>query len=140
MGIYILVMAFVCVGGLFAYLGYSQMKSNKEKFANWLRIEGTVVELVGLYGGSHGRTLYAPRYRYTVQGVECTAVSDTAAAPPAYAVGDTVRVLVNPQKTSQATIIDSSTAVFSYGMLAMGVVTIALGLLFGWLANASGKQ
>jgi hypothetical protein len=59
--------------------------------------------------------------------------SDTAASPSDYAVGDTSRLVVNPEKTDESAAIDRNTSFFSYGLLALGLGVAAVGLLVGWL-------
>jgi Protein of unknown function (DUF3592) len=138
MGPYVLVLMFVGVGALFTYLGWNQMVSTRQKLATWLRMQGTVVGFEER-PGSKGRTLYAPKYRYTADGREHTATSEVASSPADYQAGDTVNLVVNPLKTEESEVVDGNTMIFSYGMLAAGVVALAVGLLVLW-AVASGQM
>ncbi|MBZ5590424.1 MAG: DUF3592 domain-containing protein [Acidobacteriia bacterium] len=131
MGLYVLVAMFVGVGVLFSWLGWNAIVSTRKKLASWLRVEGTVVGLEE-QPDNRGRTLYAPVYRYTADGVH-TATSSTASSPSRYKVGDPVRVVVNPVKADESEVIDATTAIFSYGLMAAGVVALAVGLLVLWL-------
>jgi hypothetical protein len=137
MGPYVLVLMFVGIGGLFTLLGHSNLKSIRKNRATWLSIQGAVVDLVERTG-SKGKTLYAPVYRYTVSGAEYTATSNTASTPPGYKVGDPIKLVVNPEKPGDSEVIDSSTWIFSCGLLTMGVLVLAIGILLAWLV-ATGK-
>lgn len=132
MGPYVLALMFVSFGVLFTFLGYSNVKSVRRKRATWLAFPGTVVDLVESEGDK-GKTLYAPVYRYKVNGTEYTATSDTASCPPDYKVGDTVNLVVNPGKLGESEIIDKTTTIFSWGVLWAGVVTFAVGILVAWI-------
>ncbi len=132
MGPYVLVLMFVGVGVLFTYLGYASIVSTRKKVATWLHLQGTVVGFEEQQG-SKGTTLYAPTYKYTADGREHTATSDTASSPPDYKVGDPVNLVVNPIKTDESEVIDRTTGIFTYGIFAAGVVCLAVGLLVGWL-------
>jgi len=131
MGVYVLVLMFVGAGVLFGLLGWSQIVTDRKRSASWLRVQGTVVRLEER-PGSRGSTLYAPVYRFFADG-EHTATSATASAPPDYSVGDTVSLLVNPVNAGESEVVDRNTAIFSYGVAAVGVVCLAIGLLVFWL-------
>lgn len=131
MGLYVLVAMFVGAGVLFGALGWSQIVSTRRKRATWLRVQGTVVGMQEQLGDK-GRTLYAPVYRFFADG-EHTATSATASAPPGYKVGDPINLLVNPVKADESEVLDKNTAIFSYGIAAVGVVCLAVGLLVLWL-------
>jgi Protein of unknown function (DUF3592) len=131
MGLYVLVAMFVGAGVLFAVLGWSQIVSNRRKLASWLHVQGTVVGLQAR-PGDKGGTLYAPVYRFTADG-EHTATSGTASSPPDYKVGDPINLLVNPVKADESEVFDKNTTLFSYGVAAVGVVCLAVGLLVLWL-------
>ncbi len=77
--------------------------------------------------------MYAPVYRFFADG-EHTATSGTAASPPRYKVGDPINLLVNPANAGESVVEDSTMGLFSYGVLAVGVVCLALGALVLWLA------
>ena len=131
MGLYILVLMFVGIGALFTFLGYSNMKSARLKRATWLHVQGTVVRLEER-PGDRGGTLYAPVYRYFADG-EHTATSATASSPPEYKVGDPINLVVNPTNATESEVMDKDTAIFSYGLMAAGVVCLAVGVLVAWL-------
>jgi hypothetical protein len=120
------------VGGLFTWLGFSAMRSNRARRATWIQVEGSVVGLETRQG-SKGTTLYAPVYRYCISGQEYTQVSDTASSPAAYKVGDPIHLLVDPDQRTTSMVLDNSTWMFSWGLLAVGLVTLAVGLLAGVL-------
>lgn len=136
MGLYVLAAMFVGVGVLFTWLGCNAVVSTRKKLEAWLRVQGTVIRLEER-PGDEGGTLYAPMYRYTADG-EHTATSRTASSPPDYKVGDPINLLVNPVKADELEVIDGTTATFSYGLPAAGVVALAVGLLVLWLV-ASGQ-
>jgi len=136
-GLYALALAIVSIGALLTYLGFSQMAITRRQLATWIPVEGTVIGLVARYPSRRG-PLYAPTYRYAVLGSEHVTTADTAASPPDYAVGDTIRLVVNPVKTGESAVIDRNTALNSYGLLALGLGAAWLGLLLGWL-KASGR-
>jgi hypothetical protein len=131
MGLYVLVAMFVGVGILFTWLGWSNVVSTRREIATWLHVDGTVTGLEE-QPDSKGYTLYAPVYRYHADG-EHTATSKTASRPASYKVGDTVRLVVNPSNASESEVIDATTGIFSYGLMAAGVVALAVGLLVLWL-------
>ncbi len=84
--------------------------------------------------------MYSPVYRYTMNGVERTARSDTGSSVAEYEVGDTIKLLVNPEQPTETDVIDGSAAMFSYGLLAAGLAAIAGGLLIGWLLVTRGAS
>ena len=131
MGLYVLAFMFVGAGALLGLSGWVQIRSNRRKSASWLRVQGTVVRLEA-QGSDRGRTLYAPVYQYFADG-EHTGTSTTASAPPDYKVGDPVDLLVDPVNVGKSEIVDSNTALFSYGPAAAGAVCLAFGLLVLWL-------
>jgi hypothetical protein len=133
MGTYVLALMFVGFGCLFTYLGYFNVKSARMKRATWLPLTGSVVDFVES-PGEEGKTFYAPVYRYTVDGTECTATSATASSPPGYKVGDTVKIVVNPAKPGDSEINDRNTTMFSWGVLGMGVLALVAGLVVAWFA------
>lgn len=123
---------FLGVGGLFAWFGYSNLMENNARRKAWLSMEGSVTGFEERRG-SKGRTLYAPVYRYVVEGQELTGVSSVASAPPDYQVGSHIRLLVNPQKRDESMVLDSGALAFSWGFLLMGLFTAGVGLLAGLL-------
>ena len=131
MGLYVMMLMFVGVGLLFTYLGWSAMVSNRRKRATWLHVQGTVVGLEE-QPDNRGRTLYAPVYRFFADG-EHTATSGTASSPPDYKVGDPINLVVNPVSANESEVVDKNTAIFSYGVMAAGVVCLAVGCLVLWL-------
>ncbi len=139
MALYLLVLMFVASGGLFTYLGFRQWTSMRRKLATWTRVDGTVVEIVSRPGSS-GRTMYSPVYRYAMNGVEHTARPDTGGSVAEYEVGDTIKLVVNPEQPAETDVIDGNAAIFSYGLLAAGVAAIAGGLLIGWLRVTRGAS
>ena len=131
MGLYVLVAMFVGVGALFTWLGWSAVVSNRRRVATWLHVDGTVTGLEER-PGSKGTTLYAPVYRFFADG-EHTATSGTASSPPDYKVGDPIKLVVNPVNPGESDVVDANMAIFSYGILAAGIVCLAVGLLVLWL-------
>jgi hypothetical protein len=131
MGVYILAFMFVIGGVLFGGLGYANVVSAKKKRATWLAVAGTVIDFREQVGDK-GRTLYAPVYRYVIDGTPYTATSKVAASPAGYNIGDPIDVLVDPSRPGQSDILAGS-GVFGYGMLAMGLLCLAVGLLVAWL-------
>jgi hypothetical protein len=134
LGPYILPGLLVFAGAVFTLVGYSQVVVVRKRFATWVRAQGTVVALVARGSSSRGSTLYAPQYRYAFLGREHTATGDVASAPPGYGVGDPIRLLVNPARADESAVVDGSTTLFSYGILILGAVVLALGFVFTWLA------
>jgi hypothetical protein len=131
MGVYVLALMFLLGGLLFTLLGYSNLVSTRKERATWLAVAGTVIDFRE-ESGDRGRTLYAPVYRYLVDGTPYTATSKIAASPPGYSIGDPIQVFVNPSKPGQSDVV-AGTGVFSYGMLAMGLLALAVGVLVAWL-------
>ena len=136
MGLYVLAFMFVGAGALLGLSGWAQIRSNRRKSASWLRVQGTVVRLEA-QGSDRGRALYAPVYRYFADG-EHIATSTTASAPPDYQVGDPIGLLVDPLDVGKSEVVDSNTALLSYGPAAAGAVCFAFGVLVIWLV-ATGR-
>ena len=133
MGPWILAGLFIFVGGIFAALGWSNLKSMKRKRATWIAAQGTVVGLSEVHG-SGGRTLYAPVYHYYFNNSEHSTTSDTASAPPAYKEGDPIQLLVNPMNGDESQVIDRTVSLLTYVMTAIGALAFAIGILVAWLA------
>ena len=133
MGPYVLALMFLIGGIVFVLLGYSNLVRTGRKRATWLAREGTVVDMAE-ETDDKGKPLYAPIYRYTTDRREYTAKSNIAARPARYRMGDSIPVLVNPAKPNDSEVLDSSLSLFTYGMLAMGALVFAVGILVAWLA------
>lgn len=123
---------FCGIGGLFTWFGFSKLLTIRDRRRNWVALEGSVTGLEER-PGNEGDTLYAPVFSYTVNGREVTKVSDVASTPPAYRVGDRIRLLVDPRGRKDPMVADKSLWIFSCGLLAMGLVCLAAGLLFSGL-------
>ena len=132
-GIWILTGMFIFVGGLFAWLGYGNLMTARKRRATWMAVRGTVTGLAEVQG-SKGSTLYAPVYKYFFDGAEHTITSDTASSPPAYKEGDAIQLLVNPANGNESQVMDRTVSIFSYGLMAAGLLCLAVGLLIAWLA------
>jgi len=125
---------FIVGGALFAILGYKGLAHQKKKRAEWVAVQGTVIDLSEQEDttGKTATTLYAPIYRYTHDGNEHTATSKIAARPPAFNVGDPIALLVNPARPGESDVA-GGTGVFTYGLIVIGLLTAAVGLLVAWL-------
>ncbi len=129
---YVLAAMFAAGGTLFVVLGYANFVAERRKRAEWAAVEGTVIDF-SEQAGDKGKTLYAPIYRYTHDGLEYTATSKVASRPPDFRVGDPIAILVNPAQTNESDVA-GGTGILSAVMIGMGLLAIALGLLFGWAA------
>lgn len=129
---YVFAALFVAGGILFAVAGYSNLVAARKRRAEWVAAEGTVIDF-SEQAGDKGKTLYAPVYRYTHDGVEHTAVSKVASRPPGYLVGDPITILVNPAQPSESDV-GSGAEVFTYPMMGLGLLVLVLGLFLAWLA------
>ena len=132
-GLWILTGMFLLIGALFAWLGYGNLVSAKKKRATWIAVQGTVTGLSEV-PGDKGATLYAPIYKYYFNNAEHTATSDTASYPPAYKEGDPIQLLVDPADGDRSTVLNKSVSIFSYGLMGMGMLALAVGILLAWLA------
>jgi len=132
MGPWVFAGLFLLVGGLFAALGYSNLKSTRQKRSTWVMVPAKVVDLAGV-PGDKGRTLYAPVYRYWAGNAERTATATIASLPARYKVGDDIQVLVDPMNPAESELLDRTTALFTWGLLAVGLFTLAIGILILWL-------
>ena len=132
-GIWILTGMFVLIGALFTWLGYGNLASARKKRASWIAVQGTVTGFAEV-PGSKGATLYAPIYKYYFNNAEHTVTSDTASYPPAYKEGDPIQLLVDPADGDKSTVMDKTVSIFSYGLMAAGILSLAVGLLLAWLA------
>jgi hypothetical protein len=129
---YVLATMFVAGGGLFTFLGYKALAINRKKRAEWVAVEGTVIDF-SEQAGEKGKTLYAPIYRYILDGVEHAATSTVASRPPDYRVGDPIAILVNPTRSDESDVAGGTDLVI-YTLIGMGLLALALGLFLGWLA------
>jgi len=128
---WVLVAMFIVGGALFAFLGYKNLISTRKKHADWIAVEGTVIDF-SEQPDDDGETLYAPIYRYTIDGNEHTAPSKLSSRPPAFKVGDPIALLVNPARSNESDVA-GGTGVFTYGLIVMGLLVAALGLFLAWL-------
>jgi hypothetical protein len=133
MGPYVLALVFLVVGAVFSLFGYSNLVSKRKKRATWLTVEGSVVNFAEELG-DHGRTLSAPIYQYTIDGEQYTATSKIRSFPPRYKIGDRITIVVNPTRPNDSDIMDSGFSIFTHGLLAVGMLLLALGILIAWLA------
>ncbi|MCS7350851.1 MAG: DUF3592 domain-containing protein [Anaerolineae bacterium] len=137
------------MGALIAYGGWAWRGHTQAMVGSAVEARGTVVRLVPQQT-SEGNTLFYAEVEFTTGEGEVVRFRDsTGANPPAYRVGDTVRVLYDP-RAPQAAVIDSwmlwlpSTALIALGGLFMfaggmaflqGILTLlGLGGLLGALA------
>lgn len=89
--------------------------------------QGEVIELVARR--SSDSTTYAPRYRFVVEGQQAyTVISSSSSSPPAYDVGEQVKVLYDPENPTDAKI-DSF-----MGLWFGPVLIIGMGLVFSLIA------
>ena len=138
MGVYILAVLFLAGGAIFGLLGYSNLVATKKRRASWRAVEGRVVALAEQEeepgGTGRRKTLYAPVYRYAIDGVEYSDTSKISSSPARYQVGDPIRLLVNPANPSASDVANGDIPLFTYGMMAMGLLVFAVGVLIAWLA------
>ncbi len=135
MGPWVLAAMFLLGGAVFAAAGYASLKSTRRKLATWIQATAEVVSLAEELSDGKARTLYAPVYRYYADGAERTAKSKIASSPARYRVGDTFLVLVDPMNPSDAEIIERTPLAFSYGIMILGLIVFAIGLLLAWLVS-----
>lgn len=99
---------------------------------------GTVIEMVRMSSGrisQAGSDAYAPRVRFVAGAVEREFVSPFGSYPPAFAVGEAVRVLYDPLDLDRAEV-DSRGQL--WGPVAVcGVLGLLLSALGGWLARTA---
>jgi len=91
-------------------------------------------EVIALEAGSRGT--YRPTVRFPTDGGPVTITGLVASNPPAYRVGESVRVYYDRADPSAA-IIDSfvERLLFSVVFGAVGFVIVAIGLFLGWLGR-----
>jgi len=91
-------------------------------------------EVIALDAGSRGT--YRPTVRFPTDGGPVTITGLVASNPPAYRVGESVRVYYDRADPSAA-IIDSfvERLLFSVVFGAVGFVIVAIGLFLGWLGR-----
>jgi len=139
MGPWVFAGLFLLVGGLFAALGYSNLKSVRLKRATWVAVPAKVVDLAEV-PGDKGRTLYAPVYRYWAGNADRTATATVASLPPRYKVGDDIQILVDPMNAADSELLDRTTALFTWGLMATGLFVLAIGFLVLWLVATGQMQ
>ncbi|MDW8396255.1 MAG: DUF3592 domain-containing protein [Anaerolineae bacterium] len=80
------------LGLIFIAIGLFVRQQTLDQLSRSVLTEAVVVELVPTRG-SEGNTLYAPRFRFTLENGETVyAESATSTNPPAHRVGDVVRI------------------------------------------------
>ena len=91
-------------------------------------------EVIALDAGSRGT--YRPTVRFPTDGGPVTIIGLVASNPPAYRVGESVRVYYDRADPSAA-IIDSfvERLLFSVVFGGVGFVIVAIGLFLGWLGR-----
>jgi hypothetical protein len=132
MGPWMLAGLFVLVGGIFTALGYANLKSVRRKRESWVAVPAKVVSLAEV-PGDKGRTLYAPVYAYWAGNAEHTVTATISSSPARYKVGDDLQVLVDPVNPAESELLDRTTAIFTWGLMAVGLFTLAIGGLVLWL-------
>lgn len=98
---------------------------------------GSVVEMVRMSSGrgsQQGSDAYAPRVRFVVDAVEREFVSPFGSYPPAFAVGDAVRVLYDPADPGRVEV-DRPGQLWG-PVLVSGGLGLLLGALGGWLVRS----
>ena len=104
----------------------------------WLYV-AVVVDLAEV-PGDKGRTLYAPVYRYWAGNAERTATATVASRPARYKVGDDIQVLVDPLNAADSELLDGTTALFTWVLMAVGLFVLAIGFLVLWLVVTGQMQ
>lgn len=97
-------------------------------------VPGTVIEMVRMSSGrisQQGGDATAPRVRFVVGTEAHEFVSPTGSYPPAFAVGEAVRVLYDPADPDRAEV-DNPGQVWG-PVLGCGLLGVLLGALGGWL-------
>ena len=91
-------------------------------------------EVIALEAGSRGA--YRPTVRFPTDGGPVTITGLVASNPPAYRVGESVRVYYDRADPSAA-IIDSfvERLLFSVVFGGVGIVIVAVGMILGWRAR-----
>ncbi len=132
MGPWVLAGLFVLVGAIFTALGYANLESTRRKRATWIAVPANVVSLAEV-PGDKGRTLYAPVYKYWDGNEERTATAAIASSPARYKAGDEIRILVDPMNRAESELLDRSVSIFTWGLMAVGLFVLAIGVLLLWL-------
>ncbi len=97
---------------------------------------GTVIEMVRMASGRlSAADAYAPRVRFVLDAVEHEFVSPVGSYPPAFQIGDTVRVLYDPANPRRA-MVDSSGQLWA-PVAVCAVLGLLLGGLGAWLLRKS---
>lgn len=128
---------FLLAVGLLAVLFAGVIAAKRMAFlARAQSAPGVVIEMVRMSSGrisQQGGDAYAPRVRFVVAAGEREFVSPFGSFPPAFAVGDAVRVLYDPVDPDRAEV-DSAGQLWGPVAVsgALGLLLMALG---GWLVR-----
>lgn len=120
------------IGVSFCWIGLRHLLTARARGRTWLTVEGSVTGLRKSRSVSrNGRaiTVYAPFYRYVIEGTKHVGVSDIASSRPRYRVGDPIRLLVDPANPGESTVVDFGTWLFSWGIILAGLLPMAMGAL-----------
>jgi len=142
MGPWILAGLCILFGAIFTVAGYLILASAKRKRATWIAVQGSVVSLAERQDHNRendeedrdGGRLYAPVYRYVLNGKEHSATSEVWSGRPRHQVGDSIPLLVNPENAYDSVVNDPSVFTMAYVMMAVGIPILASGLLLAGLA------
>lgn len=128
----------ILFGAIFTVAGCLILASARRKLASWITVEGSVVRLEEREDDhdEDGGTLYAPVYRYVLNGKEHTAASEVWSGRPGHRVGDVVQLLVNPENANDSVIKDRSVFTMAYVMMAVGIPVLAACVLLAVCAAA----
>ncbi|KAB2890356.1 MAG: DUF3592 domain-containing protein [Desulfobulbaceae bacterium] len=124
LGLLAVLLTFVIAAQRFAFLARAQ------------NVPGVVIEMVRMSSGrisQSGGEAYAPRVRFVVGAVEREFVSPFGSYPPAFAVGEAVRVLYDPGDPEHAEV-DRRGQLWGPVMVC-SVLGVLLGALGGWLVR-----
>jgi hypothetical protein len=119
-----------------ALAGNLALASIRKKRGTWLPAAGTVIDLAETSGELEDDEgpLYAPVYRYVVDGTSYTGTSPIAARPSNYKVGDPISVLVNPADPARSDVVQG-TSLFIMAAFALALLCLVVALVAVWLAR-----
>lgn len=93
-------------GVIIIAFGFDHLIRSVNMQCSWLHAEGTVVRLEGRTSGTRHGSTWAPVFQFTTpdDGQAHTVTSRVASSPPAYSVGESVRVLYSTEDPQDAII------------------------------------
>lgn len=131
-GLVITVLVFILMGAIFSIVGVVSLSNNLDLSRNGISAQGTVIDLERHYGTKRKIT-YKPEIEYTTSdGETVRVVYSIGSNPPAYSVGEKVKIIYS-KDNHEDIVIDSILQIYGLPVIAalVGVVIFFAGIAIG---------